>query len=79
MENLSLENNENKIDESRLNELMDMCKSAYPDIDPYFIWVYSVEHLLQEQGIEANEEYKQEIIKKSQEALNQKEYKFKVV
>ena len=76
MENLSLEN---KIDESRLNELMDMCKSEYPDIDPYFIWVYSVDHLLQEQGIEANEEYKKEIVKKAQEALNQKEYNFKVV
>ena len=70
---------ESKIDESELVKLMDVCKSAYPDIDPYFIWVYSVEHLLQEQGIEANEEYKQEIINKAQEALNQKEFTFKVV
>jgi hypothetical protein len=43
------------IDELRLNELMEICKAEYPDIDPYFIWVCSVDHLLEEQGVKVDE------------------------
>ena len=30
---------------------MELCKQEYPDIDPYIIWVYSMDYLLNEQGI----------------------------
>ena len=39
----------------RLNALMDACKQEYPDIDPYIIWVYSVDYLLNQQGIYGDE------------------------
>ncbi len=35
-----------EIDHEQLNVLMDACKQAYPDIDPYVIWVYSLDYLL---------------------------------
>ena len=40
-----------EIDNEQLNTLMDACKQEYPDIDPYIIWVYSMDYLLNEQGI----------------------------
>ena len=40
-----------EIDNERLTQLMELCKQEYPDIDPYIIWVYSMDYLLNEQGI----------------------------
>ena len=40
-----------EIDNEQLNVLMDACKQEYPDIDPFIIWVYSMDYLLNEQGI----------------------------
>ena len=44
-----------EIDNERLTILMDACKQEYPDIDPYIIWVYSMDYLLNEQGIYEDE------------------------
>ena len=38
--------NECKIDEDKLNQLMELCKMEYPDIPDYFIYVYSVDYLM---------------------------------
>ena len=40
-----------EIDNERLTQLMELCKQEYPDIDPFIIWVYSMDYLLNEQGI----------------------------
>jgi hypothetical protein len=40
-----------EVDNERLTQLIEMCKQEYPDIDPYIIWVYSMDYLLNEQGI----------------------------
>jgi hypothetical protein len=40
-----------EVDNDRLTQLIEMCKQEYPDIDPYIIWVYSMDYLLNEQGI----------------------------
>ena len=40
-----------EVDNERLAELMELCKQEYPDIDPFIIWVYSMDYLLNEQGI----------------------------
>ena len=44
-----------EIDNEQLTMLMDACKKEYPDIDPYIIWVYSVDYLLNQQGIYGDE------------------------
>ena len=44
-----------EIDNERLTQLIEVCKHEYPDIDPYIIWVYSVDYLLNEQGIYGDE------------------------
>ena len=40
-----------EVDNERLTQLIEVCKQEYPDIDPYIIWVYSMDYLLNEQGI----------------------------
>jgi hypothetical protein len=40
-----------EVDKERLTQLIELCKQEYPDIDPYIIWVYSMDYLLNEQGI----------------------------
>ena len=40
-----------EVDNEHLTQLMELCKQEYPDIDPYIIWVYSMDYLLNEQGI----------------------------
>ena len=40
-----------EIDNERLTQLIEVCKHEYPDIDPFIIWVYSMDYLLNEQGI----------------------------
>jgi hypothetical protein len=44
-----------EIDEERLTELMNACKQEFQDIDPYIIWAYGMDYLLNEQGIYADE------------------------
>ena len=44
-----------EVDSEQLNILMEACKQEYPDIDPYIIWVYSVDYLLNQQGIYGDE------------------------
>ena len=44
-----------EIDIEQLTMLMDACKQEYPEIDPYIIWVYSVDYLLNQQGIYGDE------------------------
>lgn len=41
-----IENIECKIDEDKLNELMELCKVEYPHIPEYFHYVYSVDYLM---------------------------------
>ena len=43
-----------EVDNDRLTQLMELCKQEYPDIDPFIIWVYSMDYLLNEQGIYAD-------------------------
>ena len=50
-----------EIDNERLTQLIEVCKHEYPDIDPYIIWVYSVDYLLNEQGIYADEKIAQQL------------------
>jgi len=40
-----------EIDNDRLTQLIEVSKQKYPDIDPFIIWVYSMDYLLNEQGI----------------------------
>ena len=40
-----------EVDNDRLTQLIELCKQEYPDIDPFIIWVYSMDYLLNEQGI----------------------------
>ena len=40
-----------EVDNERLTQLIELCKQEYPDIDPYIIWLYSMDYLLNEQGI----------------------------
>ena len=44
-----------EVDNEQSNALMDACKQEYPEIDPYIIWVYSVDYLLNQQGIYGDE------------------------
>lgn len=41
-----VEDIECKVDEDKLNQLMDLCKAEYPHIPDYFIYVYSVDYLM---------------------------------
>jgi hypothetical protein len=70
---------ESKIDESELVQLMDMCKAEYPDIDPYCIWVYSVQHLMEQNGYTVDKEVEKELMEKAKKSLETKEFNFKVV
>jgi hypothetical protein len=37
------------------NEQINSCKQEYRGIDPYIIWLYRVNYLLNQQGIHGNE------------------------
>ena len=53
------------IDANELQELINNCKKEYPDVDPYIIWVYSVDYLLNKNGIYGDEKLAQELYEKS--------------
>ena len=54
-----------EVDSEQLNILMEACKQEYPDIDPYIIWVYSMDYLLNEQGVYGDEKQAQELYEKA--------------
>ena len=58
-----------EIDNEQLNVLMDACKQEYPDIDPYIIWVYSVDYLLNQQGIYGDEKEGQKLYEPARDDL----------
>jgi len=58
-----------EIDNERLTILMDACKQEYPDIDPYIIWVYSVDYLLNQQGIYGDEKEAQKLYEQARGEL----------
>jgi len=53
------------IDPNELQELINNCKKEYSDIDPYIIWIYSVDYLLNKNGIYADEKLAKELYEKS--------------
>ena len=44
-----------EINEDKLQDLMTAVIKEHPDLDPYVIWVLSVNYLLNEQGIYGDE------------------------
>jgi hypothetical protein len=50
-----------EVDNERLTQLMELCKQEYPDIDPFIIWVYSMDYLLNEQGIYGDKKEAQQL------------------
>ena len=58
---------ESLIDEGRLQELCQVAQAEFPEIDPYFIYVFATDHLLREQGIEPDKDVVEEMIEKSKQ------------
>jgi hypothetical protein len=58
-----------EIDNEQLTSLIEVCKQAYPDVDPYIIWVYSMDYLLNEQGIYGDKNEGQKLFEKAQGEL----------
>ncbi len=57
------------IDNEPLNVLMDACKQAYPYIDPYIMWVYSDDYLLNRQEIYEDEKEGRKLFEQAQNDL----------
>ncbi len=58
-----------EVDNERLTQSIEMCKQEYPDIDPFIIWVYSMDYLLNEQGIYGDEKEAQKLYEQSRGEL----------
>ena len=58
-----------EVDNERLTQLIELCKQEYPDIDPYIIWVYSMDYLLNEQGIYGDKIEAQKLYEQAQGEL----------
>ena len=58
-----------EIDNEQLTILMDACKQEYPDVDPYIILVYSVDYLLNQQGIYGDKKEGQKLYEQAQNDL----------
>ena len=58
-----------EVDNERLTQLIELCKQEYPDIDPYIIWVYSMDYLLNEQGIYGDEKVAQKLYEQARGEL----------
>jgi hypothetical protein len=58
-----------EVDNERLTQLMELCKQEYPDIDPFIIWVYSMDYLLNEQGIYGDEKVAQKLYEQARGEL----------
>lgn len=55
------------IDEDRLKELCAIAQNEFPDVDPYFIYIYATDFLLQEQGIFADKDLVEEMLLNSKD------------
>ena len=58
-----------EVGSEQLNILVEACKQEYPDIDPYIIWVYSVDYLLNQQGIYGDEKEAQKLYEQARGEL----------
>ena len=58
-----------EVDNERLTQFMELCKQEYPDIDPFIIWVYSMDYLLNEQGIYGDEKVAQKLYEQARGEL----------
>jgi hypothetical protein len=58
-----------EIDNDRLTQLIEVCKQEYSDIDPFIIWVYSTDYLLNEQGIYGDEKEEQKLYEQARGEL----------
>ena len=58
-----------EIDNERLTRLMEASKLEFPDIDPFIIWVYSMDYLLNEQGIYGDEKEAQKLYEQARGEL----------
>jgi hypothetical protein len=58
-----------EVDNEQLTALMEACKQEYPDIDPYIIWVSSVDYLLNQQGIYGDEKEGQKMYEQARNDL----------
>ena len=58
-----------EVDNERLTQLIEACKQEYPDIDPFIIWVYSMDYLLNEQGIYGDKNVAQKLYEESRSEL----------
>ncbi len=58
-----------EVDSEQSNILMEACKQEYPDIDPYIIWVYRVDYLLNQQGIYGDEKEAQKLYEQARGEL----------
>ena len=58
-----------EIDNDRLTQLMEASKIEFPDIDPFIIWVYSTDYLLNEQGIYGDEKEAQKLYEQARGEL----------
>ena len=58
-----------EVDNERLTQLMELCKQEYPDIDPFIIWVYSMDYLLNGQGIYGDEKVAQKLYEQARGEL----------
>ena len=67
-----------EIDENELNELIEISKLEFPDIDPYIIHVYSVEYLTEKAGYKNDIDLGKELYEKAQEEKKTEKYFFKV-
>lgn len=58
-----------EIDEDRLQQLMEASKKEFPDYDDYVIWIVSMNYLLNEKGIFADEVETAKIRERRKEAI----------
>jgi len=58
-----------EIDEDRLQQLMEASKKEFPDYDDYVIWIVSMNYLLNEKGIYADEVETAKIRERRKEAI----------
>ncbi len=58
-----------EIDNEQLTMLMDACKQEYSEIDPYIIWVYHVDYLLNKQGIYGDENEAKKLYEQARDDL----------
>jgi len=56
-----------EIDDDRLKQFIQAAQSEFPDVDPYFIYVFAVDHLMREQDIVPDKDVVEEMIEKSKQ------------